>query len=98
MNVTQTALFVVVVLGLAGAGTWASVIGWLPRSHRIGLPLHFHQLADVALGAETDFGRVNVKLLCWRAQQPICLAGSVLDLISKGVKSHRHFTVECLGS
>jgi hypothetical protein len=27
MNVTETALFVIVVLGLAGAGTWVSVIG-----------------------------------------------------------------------
>lgn len=27
LNVTETALFVVIVLGLAGAGTWASVIG-----------------------------------------------------------------------
>ena len=27
MNVTETPLFVVIVLGLAGAGTWASVIG-----------------------------------------------------------------------
>jgi hypothetical protein len=27
MNVTETAFFVAVVLGLAGAGTWASVIG-----------------------------------------------------------------------
>jgi hypothetical protein len=27
MNITQSTLFVIVVLGLAGAGTWASVIG-----------------------------------------------------------------------
>jgi hypothetical protein len=27
MDVTETAVFVVVVLGLAGAGTWVSVIG-----------------------------------------------------------------------
>jgi len=27
MDVTETALFVIIVLGLAGAGTWASVIG-----------------------------------------------------------------------
>jgi len=27
MNVTEVALFVVVVLGLAGAGTWVSIVG-----------------------------------------------------------------------
>ena len=27
LNITETALFLVIVLGLAGAGTWVSVIG-----------------------------------------------------------------------
>jgi hypothetical protein len=29
---------------------------------------------------------------------PACLARWLLDLISKGVKYHSHFAVECLGS
>ena len=31
LSTVEAALFVAVVLGLAGAGTWATAIGWTPR-------------------------------------------------------------------